>query len=154
MANKEEQINNKNLSRGEADKLLNDVQTIRDLRAITDHTYNSNVWGETDIPETKWFTTAKNAVLKNGDNKKFKLRVEESLADLLRGWTDSLTELKASLETIVYVTQKLKENPDWELTVDDYVDFLTHRVVIIALTNRLSLADPEKIPNYDPEDNE
>ena len=101
MANKEEQINNKNLSRGEADKLLNDVQTIRDLRAITDHTYNSNVWGETDIPETKWFTTAKNAVLKNGDNKKFKLRVEESLADLLRGWTDSLTELKASLETIV-----------------------------------------------------
>ena len=145
MANKEEQINNKNLSRGEADKLLNDVQTIRDLRAITDHTYNSNVWGETDIPETKWFTTAKNAVLKNGDNKKFKLRVEESLADLLRGWTDSLTELKASLETIVYVTQKLKENP---------VDFLTHRVIIIALTNRLSLADPEKIPNYDPEDDE
>ena len=145
MANKEEQINNKNLSRGEADKLLNDVQTIRDLRAITDHTYNSNVWGETDIPETKWFTTA---------NKKFKLRVEESLADLLRGWTDSLTELKASLETIVYVTQKLKENPDWELTVDDYVDFLTHRVIIIALTNRLSLADPEKIPNYDPEDDE
>ena len=46
MANKEEQINNKNLSRGEADKLLNDVQTIRDLRAITDHTYNSNVWGK------------------------------------------------------------------------------------------------------------
>ena len=49
MANKEEQINNKNLSRGEADKLLNDVQTIRDLRAITDHTYNSNVWGKLTV---------------------------------------------------------------------------------------------------------
>lgn len=149
---KQSKENKSDISRLETSKLLKEVQVIRDVRSITEHTYNSNVWGETDIPETKWFTTAKNAVLKTGDNKKFKLRVEESLNDVLRGWTDSLTELKASLDTIVYVTKKLKEDPNWELTVDDYVDFLTHRVIIIALTNRLSLADPSKIPDYNPED--
>ena len=149
---KQNQEDKREISRIETNKLLDDVKSIRDIKAITEHTYNSNIWGETDIPETKWFTTAKNSVLKNGDNRKFKSKVEDALNDVLLGWTDSLTELKASLDTIIYVTKKLKEDPNWSLSVDDYVDFLTHRVIIIALINRLSLADPTKIPEYYPED--
>lgn len=133
----------KDISRKETNSFMADVNTMIDLKSPEVNTHQTNLYGETDIPEAKWLTNAKKQVLNNQENNKFKDEVTEGLNDIFRGWTTSTQELKASFDTIQYIMSKINENN--QVSKDDYVQFLVHRIVVIALTSRLNLRDPSKI---------
>ena len=133
----------KDISRKETNSFMADVNTMIDLKSPEVNTHQTNLYGETDIPESKWLTNAKKQVLNNQENNKFKDEVTEGLNDIFRGWTTSTQELKASFDTIQYIMSKINESN--QVSKDDYVQFLVHRIVVIALTSRLNLRDPSKI---------
>lgn len=138
----------KDISRKETNSFMADVNTMINLKSPEVNTHQTNLWGEADIPEAKWLTNAKKQVLNNQENNKFKDEVTEGLNDIFRGWTTSTQELKASFDTIQYIMSKINESN--QVSKDDYVQFLVHRIVVIALTSRLNLRDPSKIilPKY------
>ena len=79
----------------EVSELFNSVESKVKLNS-SEHKYFSNLWGESDIPEVKWFTVAKRQVLNTKENSAFKDDVQDVINDILLGWTDSITELKTA----------------------------------------------------------
>lgn len=153
VSNTEKMNDSKQISRAESAMLMDDVRNIQELQSgiklgnILEHSYHSNVWGESDVPEVKWFTDAKKRVLGGGVNSKYKKQVNEAIEDILLGWSNSIDELNGSIDTILYVLRKVKEHPEERLSLEDYVFFLAHRVVAVAILSRLALTDPEKLPD-------
>lgn len=146
-------VNNQEIAKISKDRMDNEAKELfgninEKVKLISsEHKFFSNLWGENDIPEVKWFTVAKRQVLNNKENNVFKDDVQEQISDVLLGWTDSINELKASLDTVIYSMKKIESSAKngVEISKDDYINFLTHRVIALSLLMRLSILVPEVI---------
>ena len=72
VSNTEKMNDSKQISRAESAMLMDDVRNIQELQSgiklgnILEHSYHSNVWGESDVPEVKWLPMPKKRVLGGG----------------------------------------------------------------------------------------
>lgn len=130
----------------EVSELFNSVENKIKLNS-SEHKYFSNLWGESDIPEVKWFTVAKRQVLNTKENSAFKDDVQDVINDILLGWTDSITELKTAMDTVLYSMKKIEKqaHSGAEISREDYISFLANRIISLALLGRLGILVPEVI---------
>ena len=128
----------------EVSELFNSVENKIKLNS-SEHKYFSNLWGES--PEVKWFTVAKRQVLNTKENSAFKDDVQDVINDILLGWTDSITELKTAMDTVLYSMKKIEKqaHSGAEISREDYISFLANRIISLALLGRLGILVPEVI---------
>lgn len=145
--------NNQDLARISGERMDREVSELFDgieskiKLSSSENKYFSNLWGESDIPEVKWFTVAKRQVLNNKENSVFKDDVQDVINDTLLGWTDSITELRTAMDTVVYSMKKIESRASSgaEVSKEDYITFLANRIIALALLGRLGILVPEII---------
>lgn len=92
------------------------------------------------------FTNPMKSVIQNATNNRFKTEVNDCLAEKLEDWQGEREEYLVATQTIAYAIERMLKNPS-SFSREDYIEYLTARVIAMGLEQRVSDSLRDKLSN-------